>query len=367
MAPFFPDKFAAFRQIFAKDVFDRTGARHLADEDVLPAGRAARAAVVRGQGGVAARHLLDTSVPLSEWMSRIENSFRRHHERVAWIDELSALIVRYRLGRNPMASLAHGDYAGQCAPSRTRSLGAVSVLQEQKRLQAVRKSGPDVRAMRDRQVSDLATVPEYDALRQTVGVPMALFNTSVPSNATMFAFHLSRVAVRFYRALVQILFHNNIYERDAPLSLSPDMRRRLDGLLGCMEEDLRRLPADLRGPASADSAKSRGALLQHVAAVKLALRAFDDHLTVRRVWKTDFRFKDMPDVSSNALFFIYYALDNCEAADTVYAEHRGHWMPAHYRVNAALRHVEEFASEFGCVANSKMSAAAHLCSVVKKH
>ncbi|KAH9375337.1 hypothetical protein HPB48_007969 [Haemaphysalis longicornis] len=202
MAPFFPDKFAAFRQIFAKDVFDRTVPDTsqtktfclLAVQLVLPSCVAKAASQLR--------HLLDTSVPLSEWMSRIENSFRRHHERVAWIDELSALIVRYRLGWNSTASLAHGDYSGQCAPSPheipRRSdhpllfFYQVSVLQEQKRLQAVRKSGPEVRVMRDRQVSDLATVPEYDALRQTVGVPMALFNTSVPSNATMFAFHLSR-------------------------------------------------------------------------------------------------------------------------------------------------------------------------------
>ncbi|KAL3218558.1 hypothetical protein MRX96_031490 [Rhipicephalus microplus] len=138
-------------------------------------------------------------------------------------------------------------------------------------------------------------------------------------------------------------------------------------LLSCFEDDLRQLPTTVRGPVSTDSAKSRGALLQHVAAIKLALRAFDDNLNVRRIWRVDYRFQDLPNVSSDALFFIYYALDNCESADTVYAEHRGHWLPAHYRVNAALRHVDEFAREFGCTPATDMASGTSMCNVLKRH
>lgn len=174
------------------------------------------------------------------------------------------------------------------------------------------------------------------------------------------------MAVRFYRALVQLLFPN-IYERDAPIPLGDDKRRQLDRLLSCFEDDLRRLPASVRGPVSVDSAKSRAALLQHVMAIKLALRAFDDHFNVRRIWRVDYRYQGLPDVSSDALFFIYYALDNCESADTVYAEHRGHWLPAHYRVNAALRHVDEFVRHFGCAPATDMTSGTSTCNVLKRH
>ncbi|KAK8781329.1 hypothetical protein V5799_017330 [Amblyomma americanum] len=373
-APFFPERFSNLRQIFGKDVLGRTlpdvsqtkTLCLLAVQQVLPACFAKAAVKLRGMSR--------TDLPLTEWLSRLESSFGRHQERVAWINELSALIVRYRLKRN--RRVAFSSRHEPCAPSPQeiprrsehplRFFHQVSMLQEQKRLQLVLKTGQEVLALRGEARSELATIPEYDVMRQAVHVPMALFNTSVASNTTMFSFHLSRVAVRLYRALVQILFPRNIYERDAPLALTDETLRRLDELLSCFEKDLRVLPAALRGPVSVDSAKFRGALLQHAAAVKLGFRAFRDHLTVRRVWQVDFRFKDLPEFSSDALFFLYYALDNCESADTVYAEHRGTWMPAHYRVNAALRHVKEFAEPFSCSDGDQMALSAQMCHVLKK-
>ncbi|KAK8765920.1 hypothetical protein V5799_007297 [Amblyomma americanum] len=373
-APFFPERFSSLRQIFGKDVLGRTlpdvsqtkTLCLLAVQQVLPACFAKAAVKLRGMSR--------TDLPLTEWLSRLESSFGRHQERVAWINELSALIVRYRLKRNRRVAFSSRHEA--CAPSPQeiprrsehplRFFHQVSMLQEQKRLQLVLKSGQEVLALRGEARTELATIPEYDVMRQAVHVPMALFNTSVASNTTMFSFHLSRVAVRLYRALVQILFPRNIYERDAPLALTDETLRRLDELLSCFEKDLRVLPATLRGPVSVDSAKFRGALLQHAAAVKLGFRAFRDHLTVRRVWQVDFRFKDLPEFSSDALFFLYYALDNCESADTVYAEHQGTWMPAHYRVNAALRHVKEFAEPFSCSDGDQMALSAQMCHVLKK-
>ncbi|KAK8787722.1 hypothetical protein V5799_022498 [Amblyomma americanum] len=372
-APFFPEKFSNLRQLFGKDVLDRTlpdvsqtkALCLLAVQQVLPGCFAKAAAKLRGMS--------HTDLPLAEWLSRLESTFDRHQERVAWIGELSALIVRYRLRTNRIAAFPWGSRQEPCAPTPQeiprrsehplRFFHQVSMLQEQKRLQLVLKTGQEVRALRGEARSELATIPEYDVMRQAVHVPMALFNTSVASNTTMFSFHLSRVAVRLYRALVQVLFPN-IYERDAPLSLNEEMARRLDRLLSCFEEDLSKLPADVRGPVSVDSAKFRGALLQHAAAIRLALSAFEDLQSVWRVWNVDFRFQDLPDFNSGALFFLYYALDNCESADPVYEEHLGSWMPAHYRVNAALRHVPNFASEFNCTGAQPM-AAKKVCEVFK--
>ncbi|XP_049517181.1 uncharacterized protein LOC125942948 [Dermacentor silvarum] len=80
----------------------------------------------------------------------------------------------------------------------------------------------------------------------------------------------------------------------------------------------------------------------------------------------DFRFSQLPDLSVDQLFFVYYALDNCEAADRVYQEHRGHWLPAHYRVNVPLRNVVEFAELFKCPPDSDMVRVSFVprCTVV---
>ncbi|KAK8773391.1 hypothetical protein V5799_012077 [Amblyomma americanum] len=51
-------------------------------------------------------------------------------------------------------------------------------------------------------------------------------------------------------------------------------------------------------------------------------------------------------MSADHLFFVYYALDNCESSDEVHQDQAG--LPAPYRVNLPLRHLVEFAPVFGC-------------------
>ncbi|KAH7949113.1 hypothetical protein HPB49_005222 [Dermacentor silvarum] len=82
----------------------------------------------------------------------------------------------------------------------------------------------------------------------------------------------------------------------------------------------------------------------------------------------DFRYHALPNLSSAQLFFIYYALDNCESGDSVYGEHLGHLLPAPYRVNVALRHVLEFWDAFQCPDGAAMARLPLVaaCSVVRQ-
>ncbi|KAK8757893.1 hypothetical protein V5799_004475 [Amblyomma americanum] len=186
-ARFFPEKLSNLRQLFGKDVLDRTlpdvsqtkALCLLAVQQVLPGCFAKAAAKLRGMSR--------TDLPLTEWLSRLESTFDRHQERVAWIGELSALIVRYRLRTNRIAAFPWGSRQEPCSPSPQeiprrsehppRFFHQVSMLQEQKRLQLVLKTGQEVRALRGEARSELATIPEYDVMRQAVHVPMALSST----------------------------------------------------------------------------------------------------------------------------------------------------------------------------------------------
>ncbi|KAH8027122.1 hypothetical protein HPB51_002276 [Rhipicephalus microplus] len=75
-------------------------------------------------------------------------------------------------------------------------------------------------------------------------------------------------------------------------------------------------------------------------------------LAIERSRVGDTRYAKLPDVSSERLFLMYYALDNCESSDDVYVELEGRLLPAAYRVNLPLRHLVEFAHVFGCSADS---------------
>ncbi|KAH7961756.1 hypothetical protein HPB52_011925 [Rhipicephalus sanguineus] len=78
------------------------------------------------------------------------------------------------------------------------------------------------------------------------------------------------------------------------------------------------------------------------------------------------RYQRLPDLSAEALFFVYYALDNCENSDQVYKEQHGRWLPAEYRVNLPLRHLVEFAPLFNCSADTNMGqmGLGRTCAVV---
>ncbi|KAK8772593.1 hypothetical protein V5799_024163, partial [Amblyomma americanum] len=219
-----------------------------------------------------------------------------------------------------------------------------------------------------RRGSELSTWPSFDWSESTVHVPTALFNDSLLEGAA-WAFHASRYSVRLYRALSQLLlFRADPDERDAG-EWRRTRGRALEALLGCFEWDMRQLPMALRAPAAApDSEASRGAALQQTVALQMAFRAFQKLLPSDSQQRGDFRYQDLPELSSTQLFFIYYALDNCESGDVVYAEQLGHRLPAAYRVNVALRHVLEFWDAFECPDGSAMARLpmAATCSVVEE-
>ncbi|KAL3257061.1 hypothetical protein MRX96_046536 [Rhipicephalus microplus] len=150
-------------------------------------------------------------------------------------------------------------------------------------------------------LSPLRTRTSYDASRQRVPVPAALFNASVPSKGTLFRLHLSRYAVRFYHALVEKLF-NAVYDRRS-IGSSDHLQRRLQLLLNCFEEDFGLLPDSLQhAKPPPDPPLTRGPLLEQTVALQVAYSAFKELLAIERSRVGDTRYAKLPDVSSERLF-----------------------------------------------------------------
>lgn len=372
LAPFFSEQLQNLRQLFGKSVFGRTLPDvskykmlcFLAVDKLLPGCSTKASAKLRGD--------LDAQVIISTTLTQLEEVFIKNIPNIRWMDRTSALQVSYRMKRRKVTQFgSDGDpcfYDDQKSAFGTdnplKFYQQVSLLRQQQALQMILKAAAALN--KPQSCSELSTQATFDVSHQLVHVPVALFNLSVPTNTSMFAFHLSRYGVRFYRALVHFLFPNNMYEFEAPMSIPDNLIDELDHLLSCLELDLRLLPHRLRGPVAPDSEKTRSAMMQHTLAVQLAFRAFQEQLSVRRVWNQDFRFKRLPNVSADQLFFIYYALDNCESGDVVYKEHQGEWLPAEYRVNVPLRHVVEFPGLFQCSSDSHMARLnAGFCNVFK--
>ncbi|KAH9370867.1 hypothetical protein HPB48_004070 [Haemaphysalis longicornis] len=370
-AAFLPEGQANLRQLFAKslrgrtipDVSNSSAVCAMAVERALPACFSKMSAAIFRETEYDAR------VP--EKLSQLEDTFVRNIHHLAWVSDELALMKRYHVRRGrasqfgPTAATRENVSCAQSQAARSTDRPVEfyrDVSREQQRVSLI-SAGHAKTAEGGSRLRPSSVRASYDRLLRRVLVPAALFNTSVPGNSTAFSLQLARYAVRFYHALFDSLF---LEDQEPAFGVSDTSRRKLEGLLDCFEGDLRELPPSLRGPVAPHSALSRGAVLQQTAALQLAYRAFQELWQVRRSWNRDFRYERLPDLSSDALFFVYYALDNCESSDVVYKEHAGHWLPADYRVNMPLRHLVEFASLFNCSADTDMGRirARHACAVV---
>ncbi|KAH7961792.1 hypothetical protein HPB52_012155 [Rhipicephalus sanguineus] len=365
LAPFFLDRHRLLRQLFSKSALGRA----------LPdgTGRLCLVAVERVLPGCFAKtsshYLRDSGGIVANKLAQLVTSFGRSVEYLAWMDDMGSVMSRYLL--KEYATLPHSNDSTFCPTSSVsyakdssvKFFVALSRDRQRTILSPLTKSdGADVTPVPR---SQLLTTATYDAPSRRLYVPAALFNASVPVNTSHFSLQFARFAVRFYRAVLEALLHRDAVQPS--LRYSEDLQRRFEDVLSCFEWELRQLPAGLSHSAVApNSITARGAFLQQTVAVQLAFRAFQELLQIRRTWNMDFRLAQLPGLSVDQLFFIYYALDNCEAADLVYQEQRGHWLPAHYRVNVPLRNVVEFAEIFNCPPDSDMVRVSFVprCTVV---
>ncbi|KAK8784092.1 hypothetical protein V5799_009546 [Amblyomma americanum] len=298
------------------------------------------------------RHSTGQDVVTREWLSQLEAVFLRHIADFSWINELSALLVRYRLKRQAVTQL--GLSSGKrrlCAVELERSphnplmfYWNLSRHRQERVLVGLSRNSTALRQWNSAG-SELSTEASFRRAFQMVHVPAALFNDSIPAKGSVFVFHLARVAVRFYRAIVQLLYENP-YERDAPLSFSEETRAQLADLLACFQM--------VGYTINPEAASSLGrTFLDLTSALLLAVAAFDEVLPIRRIWKLDLRLNNLPDVTAHQLFFIYFALDNCESVDPAFHAAR---LSAKDRVNVPLRQLRQFADAFSCGTGSSMVA-----------
>ncbi|XP_065310243.1 serine/arginine repetitive matrix protein 2-like [Dermacentor albipictus] len=357
-APFLSHDMRSLRNLFTDSVLGRTVGNAVTDTPLLCAWLVDQALPdCVAKAASLWLHSAGRDVVTREWLSQLEAVFLRHVTDLPWISELSALLVRYRLKRQattqvgpaPSKRLDCARGVSLVGPNPLLVFWNVSKQRQDKVLRGLLMRGDQLRARAWAGRSELSAEASFRRDLQLVHVPAALFNDSVPPTSSVFVFHLARVAVRFYRALAQFL-HENPYERDAPLSIANDYDYDYDYRLAEALECLKKhgYAGDPRG-----AQRSARALLDRMTALILAVTAFDQLLPIRRIWRLDLRFKDLPDVTAQQLFFIYFALDNCESADPAY--HSG-GLSAKQRVNVPLKHLGRFAAAFQCQRGAPMAA-----------
>ncbi|KAH7951094.1 hypothetical protein HPB52_004725 [Rhipicephalus sanguineus] len=301
----------------------------------------------------------------SVWLSQLESLFVGYVRNVVWMDNLTSLFVRYKMQHHRLARFFPVWPLGDCnSTTRAASSKAINAFVDAVRLRQTQEleQVPCKASAASEHRLTVVGVARYRLCLQLFQIPAGLVNGSVPANSSVFALHLSRLAVRLYAALAQLLYEGTVYEREIPLYFTEEAERTLEDLLDCLVCDARR-----RFPHGLRAERVRYALLEQVLALQLGFLAFRRLLSVRRIWSFDFRFSTLPEVSSDQLFFLYYALDHCELSDAVFESHQFEAyrrLPAAVRVNMAVRQSTQFAQAFRCPSTSPM-AAGELCQVLR--
>ncbi|KAH7943516.1 hypothetical protein HPB52_009172 [Rhipicephalus sanguineus] len=349
LAPFLSHDMRSLRNLFADSVLGHTVGDVAADTPLLCAWLVDRVlpdCVAKAIGRW--RHSAGRDVVTREWLDQLEMVFLKHVTDLPWIGELSALLVRYRLKRRATIQVGPStklDCARGLRPTGSNPLLVfwnVSKQRQDKTLRGLLMRGDRLRnRVWASGRTDLSVEASFRRDFQLVHVPAALFNDSVPTGSSIFVFHLARVAVRFYRALAQFL-HENPYEREAPLSFTQDYGHQLADILDCLRERA----------LDSGALLSARELLDRTTALLMAVNAFDRLLPIRRIWRLDLRLKELPDVTAHQLFFIYFALDNCESRDPAF--HHGR-LSAKQAVNVPLKHLSQFAEAFKCRTGAPMA------------
>ncbi|XP_077564327.1 neprilysin-1-like [Haemaphysalis longicornis] len=349
LSPFLSDGLAQLRVLHSVHTLGRAEAPTTEQICLRAASQAYPACVAM------ASERVNRDVRRSVWLSQLETLFVGLVGNVTWVDNLTSLLVRYKMRHYRLARFFPAWPTGSC--SELASYNAIPVdafvqavsLRQTQQIQSVRCA-----PLQASTGSPLAVWARFRLCLQLVQIPPGLINGSVPSNGTFFALHLSRFAVRLYAALAQLLYEGTVYESEIPLYFTDEAEGALLRAIDCLLCDARG-----RFPRTLDVYRVQHALLEQVLALQLGFFAYRRLMGVRRIWHHDFQLSTLPGTTADQLFFLYYALDHCELSDAVFQSHEfeaHRRLPASVRVNAAVRQFPRFAHAFRCARGSPMAA-----------
>ncbi|KAH6935287.1 hypothetical protein HPB50_005022 [Hyalomma asiaticum] len=368
LSAFLPDSLRALRELSYLEI---TGRSEVPDTESLCL-RAMEAIIPLCLVKSAALPLIHDGTALWQrrWLSDLETTFLHALPRVPWLDERALFVLAFRLRRirvDPPFSIDMVQENAACLPVGLAVGNTLADILGLFRKMRTRRTALELRSGPEwHPLSPLSMWPSLDAALRRIRIPQGLLNNSVPANSSIFAFHLSRVAVRFYASMVPLLYSSFQYDREAALDLGPESKSLLESARSCLEDDWRALLEQKAAvlPTQYDLIDHRAQwlrrwLLEQTLAIEMALHAFRKLLNVRRIWKLQYGFLTLPDYTSTQLFFMYYALDHCQR-DFEGFERRQllerKLPPAKIRVNLPLRHVGAFADAFGCRRGDQMIA-----------
>ncbi|XP_064455757.1 uncharacterized protein LOC135366781 isoform X1 [Ornithodoros turicata] len=253
---------------------------------------------------------LSSMTPARMFTTQVENRFLRQLPRFSWLspnraDTVDAHVAKYITRKIRVAHFF---------PFRTRNDVTWAAYENATKQEISNASGPLNRVIATartwRQEDGLGSIFNMQAIyrrkKQLLYIPVGIVNVSLPTNSTMFVFHVARYGVRIYRTLLTTLRPSVVGQ----LSFSTAYETDLKHMHRCLENDFRDVPAGMtRGISRVPPLNE---VLEQTVAVMLTYDAFKEMMNTQRLWGADFRLQGLEALTSDQLFFVMFAMDNCE-------------------------------------------------------
>ncbi|KAM7291056.1 hypothetical protein ISCGN_027631 [Ixodes scapularis] len=94
------------------------------------------------------------------------------------------------------------------------------------------------------------TLPSYNAQKNSVFIPVAVMNRSIPARGSLFAFHIARFGVRIFRGLLPVIYNDFVFseqkQEDVPMLFSDAYQKRLQETVQCLLDAFQKTPEFLK-------------------------------------------------------------------------------------------------------------------------
>ncbi|XP_040078315.3 endothelin-converting enzyme 1-like [Ixodes scapularis] len=192
-----------------------------------------------------------------------------------------------------------------------------------------------------RRYSVFDTSCHFSAQKNAVLIPEGLFNRSIPTSTKERMFHVPRVGPRLAACLFQAVFEENFYHP----------YERLWTIAS--NEAFKQIPSCL---SKQYGIKRKSWMLGEIeanAGLAVAYQVFQDRLFTKRYLQKDYRLQGCDRLSSNQLFFVYFAMSYCEHSTHKKSDSMRNFFEN--RVNVPVMNSKEFADAFSCQPGSPMN------------
>uniref|UniRef100_A0A6G4ZYR0 Putative peptidase family m13 n=1 Tax=Rhipicephalus microplus TaxID=6941 RepID=A0A6G4ZYR0_RHIMP len=172
-------------------------------------------------------------------------------------------------------------------------------------------------------------------------LPLSLYNISIPTSVKEGMFHIPRIGPRISKCLFEATFGTSAL-KTINIPWTEMTLKQFDSTSQCLEKYY----------SPQEKVMTPAHRVEESSALVIAYESYQSRLYTKHYLHRDYGIGNLDNVTSEQLFFLYYALNHCTSRNSLNDTKR---VIMRDRVNFPLKNSYEFASAFSCKQGAPMN------------